>query len=239
MLAPGLAPPGDEEGKWACFRGLVNRRPPGLLPEGFLELQDALLQAEREVRGVTEAGELPLMRGRLALWQGDITTLRADAIVNAANSALLGCFWPSHRCIDNAIHTYAGVQLREACARLMAAQGHPEPTGRARITPGFNLPAAHVIHTVGPIVERGLTERHRWELAGCYRASLELAEERGLASLVFCCISTGEFRFPNREAARIAIDTVDAHLSRGSGLARVIFNVFTEGDLAIYRELLG
>ena len=173
------------------------------------------------------------------LWQGDITTLRCDAIVNAANSALLGCFCPNHGCIDNAIHTFAGVQLRLACAELMQRQGHDEPPGRAKITPAFNLPCRYVIHTVGPVVDGGLTGRHCALLASCYRSCLELADRAGLRSIAFCCISTGEFRFPHDRAAAIAITTVREYREQTQSGIQVIWNVFKDEDCRIYRELLG
>ncbi len=204
-------------------------------------MQDALLSAEREARGVVDGDALPAVPAepRLALWRGDITRLRADAIVNAANSRLLGCFVPCHGCIDNAIHSAAGLQLREECRRIMAEQGRPEPNGRARLTEGYNLPARYVLHTVGPIVRGRVTGENRRELASCYRACLELAAEHGLRSVAFCCISTGEFRFPNREAAGIAVDTVTGFLRCNTSIQRVIFNVFQELDERIYRSLLG
>lgn len=176
---------------------------------------------------------------RLRLWRGDITTLAADAITNAANSQMLGCWVPGHHCIDNAIHTFAGVQLRRACAELMEAQGHEEPTGLAKITPAYNLPARHVIHTVGPIAQGRPTARHRLKLAQCYRSGLDLAAENGLHSVAFGCISTGIFAFPQREAAEIAVRTVcewlDTHEDAG---ITVVFNVFGDTDEAIYRSLL-
>ena len=229
------------EGARRLLRALMNIRPPLPLDPEFLRLQDRLLSAEAAERGAVDVMTLPEVPGRpgVALWQGDITRLRADAIVNAANSALLGCFHPCHGCIDNAIHSAAGLQLREKCRRIMAEQGRPEPNGRARLTEGYNLPARYVLHTVGPIVRGRVTGENRRELASCYRACLELAAEHGLRSVAFCCISTGEFRFPNREAAGIAVDTVTGFLRRNTSIQRVIFNVFQELDERIYRSLLG
>ena len=175
----------------------------------------------------------------MALWQGDITTLKVDAIVNAANSQMLGCFVPCHGCIDNAIHSAAGLQLRDECARIMAAQGHPEPNGQAKLTAGYNLPARFVLHTVGPVISGAVTGRDRAELASCYRACLELAAAHHLESVAFCCISTGEFHFPNQPAAEIAVETVTAFLRQNRSIQRVIFNVFKDRDAAIYRTLLG
>ena len=229
------------EGARRLLRALMNIRPPLPLDPEFLRLQDRLLSAEAAERGAVDVMTLPEVPGRpgVALWQGDITRLRADAIVNAANSALLGCFHPCHGCIDNAIHSAAGLQLREECRRIMAEQGRPEPNGRARLTEGYNLPARYVLHTVGPIVRGRVTGENRRELASCYRACLELAAEHGLHSVAFCCISTGEFRFPNREAAGIAVETVTGFLRRNTSIQRVIFNVFQELDERIYRSMLG
>ena len=229
------------EGARRLLRALMNIRPPLPLDPDFLRLQNALLSAEREERGVVDAAALPEVPGRpgIALWQGDITRLRADAVVNAANSTLLGCFHPCHGCIDNAIHSAAGLQLRDACARLMEAQGHSEPAGGAKLTGGCNLPARHVLHTVGPIISGPLTNADRAALASCYTACLSLAAEHGLHSVAFCCISTGEFRFPRGEAAGIAVDTVTRFLSRPTSIRKVIFNVFQDADAALYRALLG
>lgn len=233
--------PKEEIAQRQLFRTLMNVRPPMPLDPEFLAAQDALLSAEREEKGVVDAATLPEVAGHpgLVLWQGDITRLRADAIVNAANAALLGCFHPCHGCIDNAIHSGAGLQLRDECARIMAAQGHAEPTGRAKLTSGYNLPARYVLHTVGPIVHGQVTARDRAELAGCYRSCLELAAEHGLESVAFCCISTGEFHFPNRDAAEIAVATVGDFLKSSSSIKKVIFNVFKDLDATLYRDLLG
>lgn len=164
--------------------------------------------------------------------------MRCDAIVNAANSQMLGCFCPCHGCIDNAIHTFAGVQLREACAELMQEQGHEEETGKAKITPACNLPCKYVLHTVGPIIRGRLTKRDEELLASCYRSCIELAEENGVTSLAFCCISTGEFHFPNDKAAEIAVQTVKLYKEKTKSNMEVIFNVFKDMDYKIYRKLL-
>lgn len=233
--------PSEYPARRRLLRSLMNLRPPLPLDTDFLRVQDELLAAEREERGAVDADSLPTVPGypKLALWQGDITRLRADAIVNAANSALLGCFVPCHGCIDNAIHSAAGLQLREECRELMAAQGHEEPNGRAKLTGGYNLPAKYVLHTVGPVIRGQVTARDREELASCYRSCLELAEEHGLESIAFCCISTGEFHFPNREAAQIAVGTVTEALQDMKSVKRVIFNVFQDRDRKIYADLLG
>ncbi|MBC8571086.1 protein-ADP-ribose hydrolase [Zongyangia hominis] len=222
------------------LRSLMNVRPPLPLSPAFVKLQDELLGAEREEKGVVDGAALPATGDpRIALWQGDITRLQVDAIVNAANSALLGCFVPCHGCIDNAIHSAAGLQLREECRQLMANQGHEEPTGGAKMTLGYNLPCRYVLHTVGPIITGELGERDCEALSSCYRSCLELADEKGLRSVAFCCISTGEFHFPPDRAAQIAVSTVREFLDAESTEMRVIFNVFKDSDKAVYRSLLG
>ena len=223
----------------ALLRALMNVREPHALSERFLRAQDELLSAERERKGVVSVASLETVPGedRIALWQGDITRLDADAIVNAANAQLLGCFRPGHNCIDNVIHSAAGLQLREECAAIMRAQGHEEPTGQAKLTGGYNLPAKHVLHTVGPIIDGPLTDRDRELLASCYRSCLALAEEKGLKSVAFCCISTGVFRFPKGEAARIAVATVKETL-QNSRIEKVVFCVHGDENLRIYQSLL-
>ena len=231
--------PPDDASQRHLLRCLMNVREPAALPAAFLAAQDALLSCEREERGVVSVSGLPCVPGeeRLALWQGDITRLDADAIVNAANAQLLGCFRPGHHCIDNVIHSAAGLQLREECAALMRAQGHEEPTGCAKLTGGYNLPARYVLHTVGPIIRGPLTEEDRTQLASCYRSCLALAEEHGLKSVAFCCISTGVFHFPKDEAARIAVHTVRDCL-RASPLEKVVFCVHGDENRRLYEALL-
>ena len=233
-----MALPADEAAQRRLLRALCNVREPVPAPADFLAVQDAYLQEETRRKGVTDAARIPEAEPGIRLWRGDITTLRCDAIVNAANSALLGCFVPCHGCIDNAIHTYAGVQLRLACAELMAAQGHPEPTGRAKITPAFNLPSRYVLHTVGPIVRNQPTARDEALLAACYRSCLALAAAHGARSVAFCCISTGEFHFPSARAAQIAVQTVREARKTLQHEMDVIFNVYQERDLRIYEGLL-
>ena len=235
----GEAVPAQVGEKRRLLRALFNLRPPLEADATFLRVQDAYLTEEIRRRGLTEAEDLPPLTDGLFLWRGDITTLRADAVVNAANSRLLGCFVPGHSCIDNAIHTYAGVQLRLACARLMERQGYDEPVGRAKITPAFNLPSRFVLHTVGPAVSGCPTRRDAQQLAACYRACFRLAAENGVRSLVFCCLSTGEFHFPNAAAAAIAVETVKRCRQEFAGKIQVVFNVFKEEDERIYRRLLG
>ena len=236
--AAGIPP--DRESRRYLLRCLMNVRQPRALSESFLRAQDTLLSREREEKGVVQVAELPSVPGdgRLILWQGDITRLDADAIVNAANSALLGCFRPGHNCIDNVIHSAAGLQLREECAAIMRAQGHEEPTGQAKLTGGYNLPARHVLHTVGPIITGPLTNRDRALLASCYRACLELAAGKGLKSVAFCCISTGVFRFPKQEAAKVAVQTVREYLRNDRTIEKVIFCVHGDENRKIYEKLL-
>lgn len=232
----------DEAGEQKrLLRSLMNIRAPRPISEEFLKVQDEYLRGEVRERGITDGDTLPAspVDSRLVLWRGDITTLKADAIVNAANSALRGCFVPCHSCVDNIIHSVSGIQLRLACDKLMTEQGCEEPTGKAKITPAFNLPCRYVLHTVGPIVHGSLTEEHRRQLASCYRSCLELAADSGLKSIAFCCISTGEFRFPRKEAADIAVKAVAEYLNADARIRRVIFNVFKEEDYVIYQKLLG
>lgn len=217
----------------------MNIRAPQHADADFLQMQDEYLQGETAAKGVTDIADLTPVQPGLYLWQGDITTLQCDAIVNAANSGMTGCYIPNHRCIDNAIHTFAGVELRLACAELMEQQGYPEPTGQAKITPAFNLPCKYVLHTVGPIIDGRVTQRDRELLATCYRSCLALAAENGLESVAFCCISTGEFHFPNDLAAEIAVATVKEFLKKQTSVKKVIFNVFKDLDKAIYQKLLG
>ena len=235
----GMEIPEDEANQKRLLRSLFSIRMPQPVSPDFLKVQDAYLQEETRRKGITQLADLQPVQEGIYLWQGDITTLRCDAIVNAANSQMLGCFAPCHGCIDNAIHTYAGVQLRLACGKLMQRQGHEEETGKAKITPGFNLPCRYVLHTVGPIVSGRLTQRDQQLLASCYRSCLELAEQNNVNSIAFCCISTGEFHFPHEKAAEIAIQTVKEYREHTHSKMEVIFNVFKETDLNIYRQLLG
>ena len=218
--------------KQQLMRALMNVRQPMPASEEFLHAQDAELQQQAEDKGiVTIDGE------GLQLWQGDITRLKVDAIVNAANAQMLGCWAPLHNCIDNCIHSAAGIQLRQECYELMQAQGHDEPTGQAKLTQGYNLPAKYVIHTVGPIVPDGIpTQEQEAQLASCYRSCLDAAEGAGCESIAFCCISTGVFHFPNERAAEIAVETVRSYPFRS--LKTIVFNVFLDKDYAIYQRLL-
>ena len=216
--------PQDVSDQKLLLRGLLNVRPAQVCNPEFLRVQDAYLCQATAEKGITDCSALSPVQPGLYLWQGDITTLKCDAIVNAANSGMTGCYAPNHRCIDNAIHTFAGFQLRLACAEIMERQGCPEPTGQAKITPEFNLPCRYILHTVGPIVDESPTERDCAQLESCYRACLTLAAENRLENIVFCCISTGEFHFPNEQAAQIAVQTVKTFLNQKSSVKKVIFN---------------
>lgn len=231
-----VAIPENKEDRFKLFRSLVNIRSPKPSSKEFLTVQDEYLKEEISNKGITDIAYLKPIQNNMYLWQGDITTLKCGAIVNAANSGMTGCYSPCHGCIDNAIHTYAGVQLRLECSEIMKKQGYPEPTGMSKLTKAYNLPCDYIIHTVGPIVSGNLDEKHCRMLASCYSSCLEMAEQNGIKSIAFCCISTGEFHFPNDKAAEIAIKTVMEF--QKNSLIKVVFNVFTEKDLYIYRELL-
>ena len=230
--------PADADRQKVLLRGLMNVRHPAAISREFLEVQDDYLQEELAAKKMTRLSDLPPIQKGIYIWRGDITTLECGAIVNAANSRLTGCYQPCHNCIDNCIHTYAGVQLRLKCAEIMSQQGHAEPTGQAKITPAYNLPCDYVIHTVGPIVQGKLTQEHCRLLESCYRSCLELADANSVESIAFCCISTGVFMFPNDKAAEIAVDTVRKYKVETGRKIEVVFNVFKEQDERIYRELL-
>lgn len=230
--------PKNEKDAFDLFRALVNMRPPKAVTEEFLTVQDRYLKRKLREKGITDHNSLREKEHGIYLWQGDITTLKCGAIVNAANSAMLGCFCPCHGCIDNAIHTFAGVQLRLECAEIMNRQGHDEPVGQAKITNSYDLPCDKVIHTVGPYVSGKLTEKNISDLQSCYLECLKLAAENNISNIAFCCISTGEFHFPNEKAAQIAVKTVRKFLNTNKEI-KVIFNVFKNSDLKIYEKLLG
>lgn len=233
--------PEDVQQQKLLLRSLMNVRSPKPISEEFIKVQDEYLSYERDAAGVVEAASLPTVPDNLhlVLWQGDITVLKCDAIVNAANSGMCGCFRALHSCIDNIVHTKAGIGLRLKCSEIMQKQGYEEPTGRAKITPAYNLPSKYVLHTVGPIIETGQpSEKQKAQLASCYRSCLELAAESGCKSIAFCCISTGVFMFPNQLAAEIAVQTVKDFLAKDTRIERVIFNVFKDLDKEIYAALL-
>ena len=231
--------PDGEYPQKRLLRALFNVREPRAADEEFLRVQDEYLSEELRKKGVTDIADLHPIAPDIYLWQGDITTLRCDGIVNAANSRMLGCFCPNHGCIDNAIHTFAGVRLRQECADIMKAQGHAEPAGGAKITRGYNLPCKYILHTVGPVVYGKLTPEHERLLESCYLSCLALADKNGLGSLAFCCISTGEFHFPNGRAAEIAVGAVQKYKRETASMIKVVFNVFKEQDYEIYAGLLG
>lgn len=230
--------PAEEIGQKQLLRALMNVRLPARISPEFLEVQNAYLQGELTAKKTVRLSDLRPVQKELYLWRGDITTLECGAIVNAANGGMTGCYQPCHNCIDNCIHTYAGVQLRLKCAEIMAEQGCEEPAGQAKITPAYNLPCDYVIHTVGPVVRGKLTRRHCELLKSCYRSCLELADKNNVGSIAFCCISTGVFMFPNDRAAEIAVDTVQEYKLETGSRIEVVFNVFKEQDERIYRQLL-
>ena len=266
---PFLHIPVEENARKRLLRSLMNIRPPKPVTKDFLNIQDEYLQEEKAAKGIISLADIKLVKSGIYLWQGDITRLSVDAIVNAANSAMLGCFIPCHGCIDNAIHSAAGIELRLECSRIMEEEhsmeevhsmekehsmeeGHSmeeihsmekqkieEPTGKAIITKAYNLPCRYVLHTVGPIIYGEVTQKDCNLLSDCYRSCLELATEYQLKSIAFCCISTGEFHFPNEEAAQIAIRTVKDFQKKNPSDMAVIFNVFKDCDYKIYKKLLG
>ena len=231
--------PTEEDGQRRLLRSLMNVRMAGDMDDEFLRIQDEYLSEENTKKGIVTLADIKEKQPDLFLWKGDITRLQVGAIVNAANSGMTGCYQPCHNCIDNCIHTYAGIQLRNYCNRMMQEQGYEEPTGQAKITPAFNLPCDYVIHTVGPIVRGRLTGKLEDQLRSCYRASLALAEEYGVTSIAFCCISTGVFMFPNERAAELAVQTVRQYKKETNVKMKVIFNVFKDEDEQIYERLLG
>ena len=240
-----LTTPKDTSGRQRVLRSLMNIRMPGTLPENVLRVQDDYLQDRAREKGIVTLDDIPMLRDGLSIWQGDITRLAVDAIVNAANSQMLGCFVPMHTCIDNCIHTFAGVQLREECNRQMKTlrirygRDYEQPTAVPMLTDAYNLPAKKVVHIVGPVVRYGLTKELEDQLASCYRNTLDMCLENGIRTVAFCCISTGVFRFPNKRAAQIAVQTVSEWLSMHTGqMDRIIFNVFKDEDREYYEQFL-
>lgn len=233
--------PQEEDEQKRLLRSLMNIRQPRSISNEFLKVQDEYLREEVSKKGIVDSDALPVssVNERIVLWRGDITTLKIDAIVNAANSALRGCYVPCHSCVDNIIHSISGIQLRLTCDELMTKQGYDEPVGKAKITPAFNLPCKYVLHTVGPIVSGQLTQNNCRQLSDCYKSCLELASESELKSVAFCCISTGEFHFPQKKAAEIAVKTVVDYLQTNTQIEKVVFNVFKQEDYDIYKRLLG
>ena len=228
--------PENEADKFRLYRSLVNIRPAVKADEGFLQAEDEYLTKLTESKGITDIADLSPIEEGIYLWKGDISTLKCGAIVNAANSGMTGCYQPCHSCIDNCIHTFAGVRLRYKCGQIMEAQGHEEPTGKAKITPAYNLPCDYVIHTVGPIVQGRLNDEHCRLLESSYKSCLDIAVQNNLQSIAFCCISTGVIGFPQDKAAEIAVRTVREF--RRNHDIQVIFNVFKEDDHEYYKKLL-
>ena len=240
-----LETPEDTEGKRRILRSLMNIRMPKAVSDEVLAVQDEYLRGRAEEKGIVRLSDIPEIRDGLSVWQGDITRLAVDVIVNAANSQMLGCFVPMHTCIDNCIHTFAGVQLRAECSRQMNqlreryGSDYEQPTAVPILTDAYNLPAGKIIHIAGPIVQYELTPELEKDLADCYRNTLDMCLDKDLKSVAFCCISTGVFHFPNRRAAQIAIRTVDSWLLQHPGsMERVIFNVFKDEDKKYYEELI-
>ncbi len=230
--------PADIDEQKTMLRSLMNIRMPGNIDDEFISVQDEYLLQVNVEKGVVTLSDMEEIQPDIYIWKGDITRLKVGAIVNAANSGMTGCYQPCHNCIDNCIHTYAGIQLRLTCAKIMEEQGYEEPTGQAKITPAYNLPCDYVIHTVGPIVQGKLTKEHEELLASCYQSCLEIADENGVESIAFCCISTGVFMFPNKRAAEIAVKTMREYKEKTGSSIKVIFNVFKDLDEEIYEELL-
>lgn len=250
-----FAIPNSIEGKKRILRSLMNIRMPGEMDEAVLAVQDEYLRSRAEEKGIVTLPDIPTAKeafgserrfaDTISLWQGDITRLKVDAIVNAANSQMLGCYIPMHTCIDNTIHTFAGVQLREECNRQMEqlreehGRDYEQPTAVPMLTDAYNLPAKKVIHIVGPIVQYSLTEKLEADLSACYKNTLDMCLENGLKSVAFCCISTGVFRFPNKRAAEIAVAAVERWLGEHSGeMEQIVFNVFKDEDREYYEELI-
>ncbi len=239
-----LPTPSDPEEKRRVLRSLMNIRMPGELPADVLRVQDEYLAERAEEKGIVRLSEIPEIRDGLSIWQGDITRLAVDAIVNAANAQMLGCFVPMHNCIDNCIHSFAGVQLRAECGRQMErlriryGRHYEQPTAVPMLTDAYNLPAGKVIHVVGPIVRHRLTPALENDLADCYGNILDMCLENGLKSVAFCGISTGVFRFPKQRAAEIAVKTVTDWLTAHPGsMERIIFTVFSDASRACYEQL--
>ena len=227
--------PSDEGSQKRLLRALLNVRPPMPVSAEFLSLQDEYLTERKNERGIIDIKKLTYTHG-ISLFKGDITTLNADAIVNAANSAMLGCFRPLHNCIDNAIHTFAGMQVRLDCNNIM--KGREAENGEVIVTKAYNLPSRFIFHTVGPVVYGRVTKENEADLAKCYLNCLAKADEMKLKSIAFCCISTGVFGYPKEEAAQLAVKVVQEYKARTSSSLKIIFDVFTENDYELYRRIL-
>lgn len=229
--------PKEEQKQKDMLRSLLNVRKPAAISDEFIKIQNEYMQEELKQKGIIDISSLQPIRKGIYLWKGDISTIRCDAIVNAADYGMTGCYIPLHPCVDNCIHSAAGIELRQACAEIIKKQGHKEKIGGAKITPAFNLPCKYVLHTVGPVVHGWLTKKDKRQLASCYCSCLELAEKKDIHSIAFCCISTGRFHFPNDEAAKIAVKTVKEFQTHSE--IEVVFNVFKDEDYKIYKNILG
>lgn len=235
--------PNDLEEKRVLLRSLMNIRMPGMMSQEVLSIQDEYLKKRNEEKGIVTLNDIPVIKNGISIWQGDITRLSVDAIVNAANSQMLGCFIPMHTCIDNCIHSFAGIQLRNECnekmrqKKIVYGKDYEQPTSMPLMTKGYNLPAKNVIHVVGPIVSGTLSKENEKQLSQCYINTLDLCMEKGFKSVAFCCISTGVFHFPNKEAAKIAVNSVEDWLKiHPNVIERVIFNVFKDEDKIYYEQ---
>ncbi|MDO5717834.1 MAG: protein-ADP-ribose hydrolase [Tissierellia bacterium] len=228
----------DIDSLFEVYRGLVNIREPNRISEEYLSLEDEFLTDLNSKRLIADAKLLKETQKGISLWQGDITRISADAIVNAANEKLLGCMLACHDCIDNFIHTYSGIRLRLYMNDIMKKQGYLEPTGKAKISPGFNLPSKYIIHTVGPIVSGKVSNQNQDDLKSSYKNSMILADQNGLENIVFCSISTGVFGYPKKEAAGIAYEMVIENLKEMKNIKKVVFNVFSDEDRKIYEKIL-
>ena len=237
----GVKIPEDAQGQKDLLRGLMNIRMPDPIDEEFLKIQDEYLKEENLADGVITIEDLTPLKAddRLYIWQGDMSRLGVDAVTLPANSGFTGCYQWLHSCLDNILGSKAGIELRLYTNDIITRQGYPEPAGQAKITPGFNLPAKYIIHTVGPIVQGRLTKENERMLASCYRSILELADQNDIRTLALCCISTGVFMFPNQRAAEIAVETVRKYLEETGSQIKIIFNVFKDIDLMFYKYYLG
>ena len=214
----------------------MNIRLPNNISEEYLKIEDEYLQDRLKSKTITDIENIKPIRDNLYLWQGDITTLNIDAVVNAANSAMLGCFIPLHKCIDNAIHSASGTRLRLYCNDIM--KGKFEDTGKCIITPAFNLPSKYILHTVGPIIQNNVYKKDEELLYSCYKSCLQTSKENNIKSIAFCCISTGEFKFPNEEASKIAVNAVKDFLDNSKYDIKIVFNVFKDFDYQLYYDIL-
>ena len=236
--------------KKRIYRSLCNIRDAKPISEEYFKIENKYLQEELNKKDITDVADIQPAKellkvtnlkyeDKICLWKGDITTLKIDAIVNAANSQGLGCFVPMHSCVDNIIGSNAGVSLRLECNKVMKEKNYFLPTGKAFITKGYNLPAKYVIHTVGPIIYEEVTEKEEQELINCYINSLKLAIQNGIKTIAFPCISTGKFRFPKTQACKLAIKAVEEFLdTHNDEIDKIVFNIYIEEDYEIYEQYI-